>query len=64
MASDDSWVQSTECDKELAALEAFHGFGSNEFPVGRVGRTGEGSVADPEDLGRTRMEEENDGMEP
>ena len=36
--SDALWNHSTERHRELTAKEAFHGFGRDELPVGRVGK--------------------------
>ena len=48
-ASDEFWIQSTECDKELPAKEEFHGLGRDELPVGRAGGTDVGSFENPEE---------------
>ena len=56
--SDALWNHSTERHRELTAKEAFHGFGRDELPVGRVGRTDEGSFEDLEDRESTRNGEE------
>ena len=47
--SDEFWIRSTECDKELPAKEAFHGFGRDELPVGRAGGTDVGSFENPKE---------------
>ena len=48
-AGDEFWIQSTECEKELLAKEAFHGFGRDELPVGRAGGTDVGYCENPEE---------------
>ena len=47
--SDEFWIQSTECGKELLAKEAFHGSGRDELPVGQAGGTDVGSFENPEE---------------
>ena len=57
-ASDALWNHITVRDRELTGKEAFHEFGRDELPVGRVGRTDEGSFEDLEDRESTRNGEE------
>ena len=52
------WNHSTESEKELPAKKAFRGFGRDELPVGRVGRTNGRSYEDPKDLESTRNGED------
>ena len=58
MASDELWNHDTESEKELPAKKAFRGFGRDELPVGRVGRTNGRSYEDPKDLESIRNGED------